>query len=138
MKISITKSDIKLGLKGSKPPKKQFKPRRLSKLDEMQKFIINFNGGDAGAAVTTINSYNKADEKSKDLILNAWICGKNLPLRMAKSIFKVGAGKYKRIKEMRIKKKSGGIKPSAVRLQLFIRLKLLKSNLRFHVMFKNR
>ena len=113
--VTVKRSDVNLGHKGMKPPKPQRKPRATTKIGEMAKFILNYHGGDKEAAMNSINTYKNADSLTQDLILTGWICGKNIPARIAKSVFNIGDAKYKRIKLMRKKSKTGGNKPNMVK-----------------------
>jgi hypothetical protein len=116
----MEKNIFKLGFKGAAPPKPHLNPRKKVENIEMQRFIQDFNNNDEDAAKMEIARYENCDSDQEDLILTSWICGRNLPERIAKKVFKIGDYKYKRIKRMDTKKKTGGQKPSTVRKNSFI------------------
>jgi len=111
----MEKKVVKLGFKGAAPPKSHLNPRKKIEDIEMHRFIKDFNNNDEDAAKKEIAKYENCESDQEDLILTSWICGRNLPERVAKKVFKIGDYKYKRIKRMEIKQKSGGQKPSMVR-----------------------
>ena len=108
---------LKLGYKGAPPPKKHMNPRKKKENIEMCKFITEYNDNDEDAARKEVSKYENADSDQEDLILTSWICGRNLPARIAKKVFRIGDYKYKRIKQMASKLRTGGQKPCTVSLE---------------------
>ena len=107
---------VKLGPKGAKPPKKRNNPRAVKDSnDDLRTFTVKFYNGDTEEVDKLLKLYREGNEKIKESLLSYVICHFGVPLRIVKTVFHIGAHKYKRIKQGLWKKKPGGNKPNFVR-----------------------
>jgi hypothetical protein len=115
------KTNIKLGPKGARPPKRHLNPRK-KKEEGLPRLIGEFFDGNKNEVEHLLTTYENGTIAIKDGIIIMLSVHKRVPLRLIRSILNIGSHRLNRLRKGIAKKKPGGDKPNYVSKVQLIRL----------------